>query len=198
MIFVDVGAHEGQTLEEVVKPRYGFDRIYALEPMPDQFAELVLRFGGHPGVTLLNAGLADQSGRLTLYGDNEAMDATLYATKRDTVDPTFTTECAFLRASDFVGSLPPGLVVVKLNCEGGEIPILDDLVSSGAIWGLHEVMIDFDIRKVDGHEAEEQRILGRLASIGFSRYSLSEEVMQGETHQERIAGWLDGVEGRTW
>lgn len=35
-IFLDVGAHDGQTLAEVLKPEYRFDRVYAFEPMPAQ------------------------------------------------------------------------------------------------------------------------------------------------------------------
>jgi len=197
VIFVDVGAHDGQTLEEVVKPRHGFDVIYAFEPMPDQYRTLRERFSDDPRVRLLNAGLADDVGARILYGDNSQMDATLYPTKRDIPDPSFQTKCLFVRASTFFLALPAEeTVVVKLNCEGAEVLILNDLIESGTIWRIHEAMIDFDIRKVDGHEHEEQEILDRLGDIGFTRYVLSEDVMSGETHQDRIANWLDGIAER--
>ena len=31
-IFIDVGAHVGETAEEAVLPKWNFDRVYALSP----------------------------------------------------------------------------------------------------------------------------------------------------------------------
>jgi FkbM family methyltransferase len=191
VIFLDVGAHEGQTLDEVTKPGYRFNRVYAFEPMPAQYGQLVDRFGGDPRVTLCKFGLADRTGTLSLYGDNTAMEASLHPTKRD-VDASVVTECRFVRASEFFAeNVAAGdIVVVKLNCEGAEIVILGDLIDSGEIWKLANVMIDFDIRKVAGFEHQEHELLDRFAGIGFDRYSLCDDVMVGATHQDRIANWL--------
>lgn len=194
MIFLDIGAHEGHTLEEVTKPAWPFTRIYAFEPMPDQYETLRARFGSDERVSLLAYGLSNKSGAATLYGSNAGLEASLYADKID-VDETIATECLFVRASAFfemtLNREEP--VFVKLNCEGAEVPILDDLIDSGEIWKATNVMIDFDIRKVPGKESEAERILARLAEIGFDRYCLCEDVMHGATHQDRIAAWLRGV-----
>lgn len=191
MIFLDVGAHEGQTLEEVTKPRYAFDRIFAFEPMPEQFVSLRERFEDDPSVTLLMVGLSDRAGVFPVYGDNSRMEASIYPTKLD-VDESIVTNCAFVCASAFFRDVIPNdeRVIVKLNCEGSEIAILDDLIDSGEVWKIENLMIDFDIRKVRGREKEEDRILSKFAAIGFDRYFLSHDVMLGETHQERIAHWL--------
>jgi hypothetical protein len=107
------------------------------------------------------------------------------------------TDCHFVRASEFFKAHIPGraTVVVKLNCEGAEVPILDDLADSGEIWKITNVMIDFDTRKVAGREAEADRILAKLDALGFDRYSLCENVMTlpGASHQQHIAQWLDGL-----
>lgn len=197
MIFLDVGAHEGQTLEEVTKEKYGFE-VYAYEPMPYQYMVLQARFGDNPHVKLFNCGLADEDTYAPLYGDNKAMDATMFKEKRDTPHPEHVTLCRFVNASDVFRSLPEGELIVKLNCEGAEVAILDSLVHTGMIHRALEIMIDFDIRKVDGQEGEEARITDLLHWAGFDRYSLAEQVMRGATHQERIAHWLKGIEGRTW
>lgn len=193
MIFLDVGAHEGQTLEEVVKPRYGFDWIFAFEPMPRQFAILSERFRD-PNVILLEYGLSDHSGEATFYGGNDRMETSLYASKVD-VDEREETPGRVVAASEFFEQqvAPWETAVVKLNCEGAEVPILDDLIDSGAIWRCANVMIDFDTRKVAGREGEEARVLGRLDDLGFADYCLCEDVFRGETHQDRIRCWLDGV-----
>lgn len=194
MIFLDVGAHEGQTLEEVVKPQYGFTHIHAFEPMVDQWQTANFRYGWRENVTVHHCGLAYEDGLFPLYGNNHAMDATLFKEKRDTPDPEHVTVCRFRDASEVFRSLPAGEgLVVKLNCEGGEIQILDSLIDSGEIHRVEDVMIDFDIRKVPGREQEERRIVQKLAEAGFDRYHLCEDVMRGQTHQERIAAWLRTV-----
>lgn len=191
-IFLDVGAHEGQTLEEVIDPVYGFSRILAFEPMPRQFS--VLKSREWPAtVELLNFGLSDHDGVATLYGQNDGMEASIYPTKKD-VDASVKTDVSLRRASTFVDELPDGTIVMKLNCEGAEVPILLDLISTGMIWKLAEIMIDFDIRKVEGFEGEERTIRSKLSEIGFDRFSLCEEVMVGPTHQERIRNWLLGID----
>lgn len=191
MIFLDVGAHEGQTLE--VALRYGFDRIYAFEPMPDQYAALVRRFGRLADVSLCNYGLTDRTASLRVYGTNEEMEASIYAAKAD-VDSDVVTECEFVEASEFFADHVSGGAVVKLNCEGSEIPILDNLLDTGEIWKVANVMIDFDVRKIPGQEQHEDLLLERFRSVGFGRYSLREDVMLGETHAERIGCWLDLVD----
>lgn len=193
MIFLDVGAHDGQTLEEVTKRRYGFSAIYAFEPMPAQYETLVERFGDNRDVRLFMFGLSDRDGVFPLYGHNRDMEASIYPEKRD-VDSAVVTNCCFVSASAFFRDVLTGgeKAIVKLNCEGSEIPILDDLLDSGEITKAH-VMIDFDIRKVRGRQHDEERILRRFEEARFTDYVLSEEVMVGETHQERIAAWLEGV-----
>lgn len=181
-VFLDVGAHDGQTLEAVID--LDFELIYAFEPMPKQYATLVERFK-RPNVALCNFGLSDFTGESLVYGTNDEMEASMYPQKND-VDSRVVTVCDFVRASEFFEELPDGLIV-KLNCEGAEVAILDDLIDSGQIWKIASVLIDFDIRKVLGEEHLEERTLKRLAEIGFDRYC---DWPPGNTHQDRIRAWL--------
>lgn len=199
LVSLDVGAHDGQTLEEVTKPHYPFDRIYAFEPMPREFGHLVDRFGDVDHVTLCPYGLAGKTGTLAVYGTNDEMEASLYAAKTD-VDETVVTECEFVAAGEWfhLHVTVEDTVIVKLNCEGAEVDILDDLIDSEAIGMVDHVMIDFDIRKVEGEDRQEARVLSRLRQIGFDRYATAKQVMVGKTHQDRIANWLRGYPSRFW
>lgn len=187
-IFLDVGSHTGQTLEEVTRPQYGF-KVYGFEPMPVQYQALVAAFDDKPNVILLNYGLSDKSCDKTLYGDNSQMEASVFSNKYD-VDYNVQTVCKFVQASGFLRAIQAKDVTLKLNCEGAEVEILDDLIRSGEIWSVGNLMIDFDIRKVPGGEREAKRVLKELDGIGYDRYHLSENVMHGPTHQARIANWL--------
>lgn len=190
-VFLDVGAHEGQTLEEVTRDYYGFDQIFSYEPMPEQFARLTDLYGSNPRVTLCNYGLLDVTDSAPVYGTNERMEASVYSDKAD-ADAGVVTICDFRQASVALGEVVEldDTAIMKLNCEGAEVRILADLISSGAIHLLDEILIDFDIRKVLGRESDAADTIANLASIGFDRYVLSEQVMVGHTHQERTANWL--------
>jgi FkbM family methyltransferase len=188
--FLDVGAHIGQTCDEVVKPRWGFDRIDAFEPMPAQYADLAARHGAR--VRCHRYGLAHADGTRTLWGDNAQMEASLFPDAAY-VDPAVHTECRFVDAAEWLTGevATTDAVWMKLNCEGAEVEILDRLLDTGTLPLVDHLLIDFDIRKVPGRASEADRILARLADTGYTSYHLAEDVMRGETHQDRIAAWLE-------
>lgn len=185
-VFVDVGAHEGQTLEEVTRPAHGFDLIYAIEPMPATFQTLFDRYGHHLNVEFLPVALSIRTGTAVLYGTNELLEASLFP-RKDDVDDTVRTEVRTLRASDFLASIPPARIFVKLNCEGAEAPILSDLIHSGAIGRITRLLIDWDIGKVPGMERTETMIRRGLDRRGYHWDTWPE----GITHQRRLRAWLE-------
>lgn len=186
MFAVDVGAHNGQTLEVLVD--YPFEEIHAFEPMPDQIFQLRERFT-QPNVIIHPYGLIDENCELPVYGANTHCEASIYPEKVD-LDPAVSTKCSFQQASKFFATLPDGDVFVKMNCEGAEIKILGDLIRSGLIWRITHLTFDLDIRRVRGREAEADDLLAKLAVIGFDRYQVSSDAFVGSTHREKIEGWL--------
>lgn len=195
IVFLDVGTHDGHTLEEVTSNKYNFYKIYGFEPMPQQYINAVNNFGAHHNVELFNFGLSDTTGKANLFGSNNNLGTSIYNKKND-VEKDIITECDLVETSQFFKKYisTETTVVVKLNCEGAEIPILNNLINSGEIWKISNVLIDFDIRKVTGMEYNEKLLLDRLAAIGFENYSLSDAfVGTGPTHQIRIGNWLKSV-----
>lgn len=174
-VFVDVGAHDGQTIAEAL--RYDFTRLYALEPMPAQFAHLASRFGD-PRLRLLCAGLAERGGRRPMYGSNDALEASLYP-DNENVDADIVTECTFIEASEFFADNigEDEETFVKVNCEGAEIEILANLIASGEIGKATSLLVDFDAHHVSGMEDAEEEIRERLAEIGFDRLVTSADVV---------------------
>lgn len=188
MIFVDVGAHEGQTIDEVRRAVYPFDVIHAIEPMPAQAAILRDRFSYDPRVVVHQFALSHTSGLTTMFGTNEALEASLFPEKND-VDANVRTMVVAVRASDFFRDLGCGLVV-NMNCEGGEVPILEDLLGSGEIDRIAHLMVDFDARKVVGMEEAPRNVVKGLDQTDVS-YRLTYPDLP--THAEQIACWLRTV-----
>jgi FkbM family methyltransferase len=194
-VFLDVGGHEGQTLNEVLSGKYSFDKVYCFEPMPKEHDFLVRNFTeiGRPhNLEVLNYGLLDVTEERNIYGTNEDMAASIYKEKHDVGNREHETLCKFVSSSEFFKEHidQDDLVIVKLNCEGSEVIIVDELLKSGEISKVDNMMLDFDIRKVPGREHEADELLQRLHDNNFTRYSLVHDVMIGDTHEGRIANWL--------
>lgn len=188
-IFVDVGTHEGQTLEEVVKPEYDFDLIFGLEPMPREYRVARRAFLGDPRVKVLNVGLGAATGALVMYGTNDQLEASLFREKND-VNTSAQTAVDIMDARGFFEGLPEGTVFVNMNCEGAELPILTRLLDSGSIKRINYLLVDFDIRKIPHLASQEEDL---RSGLDASDVSWTCEYPEAETHQEMIAAWLRGV-----
>ena len=183
--FVDIGSHEGQTLAEVTKERWGFDRIHAIEPMPRQMTYLRAFYGSDPRIALHDWALHDHAGWTTIYGSNALLEASLYPDKVD-VDERVRTVVRCVDAAAFFAALS-GEVVVNLNAEGAERPILDRLLETGEIARISALLVSFDIRKIASQAKEETRLRAALDRAGVNWTC---EYVEALTHQEQSAAWL--------
>ena len=186
-IFLDVGANGGQTVAAALD--WDFDDIYAFEPSSycwrrlKRFARLDTR------VHVKRFGLWNQSGEQTIYSP-ETKGGSLW--RKDNCTSNITERCQFRRASDwFAAAIRPGdMVVMKLNVEGAECDIVDDLLDSGQFDKVDFAMIDFDVRKIAAQRHREADTRARLAAFGFPRIATADRVMVGVTHRARIDNWL--------
>jgi FkbM family methyltransferase len=189
-VFLDIGAHEGATLLAVRDPKYGFDRIYCFEPASSCWP--ALEAIANERVTVCRFGLSNRSATQTLF-DPGSRGASLYADKFR--GQTAQEEIKLVRASDwFRENLSPAdEAYVKLNCEGAEVDIVEDLLDAGLLQNVRSVMIDPDVRKIPSQAHRERELRERLAASGLDNYALEEDVMLGRTHRERIQHWLRGA-----
>lgn len=178
-IFIDVGAHYGETLHVALDPKWGFDRIFTLEP-----ASLCLSMLGkfrNPRLVIEPVALSNRNGSATLHGAG-LLGGSLYADKKQIADAAevVTETITLVRASEwFEKNIPPGAeVYLKMNCEGGEADILEDLLDSGLIDKVTAVYVDFDIRKVPTQAHRQAGIERRLAQSGV-RYLSTDMIGKG-------------------
>ena len=190
-VFLDIGAHKGESLSGILNDDYLFDEIHCFEPMPEPFAVLKKCFEGkgRAKVFFHNFGLADFSGEQEIYGKD--VGASMFADKVD-IDNRLAEKCAFVRATDFYKEHlnKEDLIIMKLNCEGGEIAILNDLLDSGEIFKNDHMMIDFDARKIPSMHDKPREVLRRLKEAKYKNYYLRLAVIRGETPFRNWLGHL--------
>jgi FkbM family methyltransferase len=197
-VFLDVGANRGQTLEVVVDPAWGFDRIHCFEPAPGCWPQL--------------EALADDRVRIWRFGLFGADDTAVLHNPGSSGASIFDKPAApggepvpiELRdaAAWFAEHVDAGdEVVMKVNCEGAECDLLDRLIDTGEIAKVDELLVHWDVRKVEGMGEREARTKERLRAVGAPFHD-AESVRYGRNVADKTVNWLRwysaGPLGRLW
>ena len=195
-VFLDVGAHDGGTLAAVRDPKFGFDRIYCFEPARACWP--ALEAFRDERVAVCRFGLWNRTCDHELY-DPGSVGASVFPDKFQ--DTRSGEPARFVRATAWFREhlRDNDEIYLKLNCEGAEADIVEDLLESGELVRVRSVMIDPDVRKIPSQAHRERELRDRLAASRLTNYAMEEDVMIGATHHERIQHWLRvaGAEERT-
>ena len=143
-IFIDVGSHFGETLNEVRKDKYGFDKIYSIEPSKKCIKNLQA-IKDHR-LNFFNFGLSNSNKEVRLYNSGLAK-ASIYTNKKNNNYEII----KLVKASEWFKKhiRHNNIVVVKLNCEGSECDIVEDIILSNEIYKIYNILITFDVRFFD-------------------------------------------------
>jgi FkbM family methyltransferase len=160
---IDCGANIGMSVI-FFKSMYPEAEVVAFEPDPRTFARLEenVRANRLSDVRLVNAALAASPGTVHFYSDTRA-DGSIVAS----LDPARGGSLALAVQAVTLSSFIEGPVdFLKVDVEGAEYDLVQELVDSGAIQQVHEAAIEVHADPA----APERRatLVGRLASAGFS------------------------------
>jgi FkbM family methyltransferase len=185
-IFIDVGAHNGETLHVALNPIFGFTSVYSLEPSKICL-DYLYRFTD-PRLIILPFGLSNKSGNAILHGSG-LLGGSLYSDKRQITaneKMLINEEISLLQASEFINGLSfvdaKTEIFLKLNCEGSECDILDDLILNENINKISSIYVDFDVRKIKSQSYRQAIIENQLTSLNVKYHtpdSLSAKGNQG-------------------
>jgi FkbM family methyltransferase len=198
-VFLDVGANTGQSLAAAIEYG-GFDQIVCFEPVEMCWAYLKAK--ANQQTRIEKFGLWDRNTKATVYEPGTKGAGMWLKDKRLATDKPITSQVGeFRRASEwFKANVDTAdCIYLKINCEGAECDILDDLLDSGEFDKVDYLMVHFDVVKIKAmsHRAEQTKI--RLEQYSFPRVAYCKDVMLGATHGDRIINWLklcDGTGGR--
>ena len=165
-IFLDVGAHDGETLDVALNPKWGFDRIDSFEPASSRLK--TLRKFRHKRLSIHDFGLSSQTKNTTLYGAG-LLGGSIYSEKNylDVKATSYMEEIKLQSASEWLNknTTANDEIFLKLNCEGSEADILENLIAEKLIFRVKSIYVDFDIRKVPGQAHRQKEIEDKLKSL---------------------------------
>jgi FkbM family methyltransferase len=185
-VFLDVGAHVGESLKPALDSRYRFDRIVCFEPVPACWAALEELMDDR--VEICRFGLWKQSSRRPIFGAG-LLGASIFTE----TGQSGRSEVVELRRASFwfrehIGDSDE--VYLKLNCEGSECDILEDLLESGEIRKVTSSLVDFDVRKAPLLAHREREVMVLLERAGVSGIVSLKESYKGASHTATIENWL--------
>jgi FkbM family methyltransferase len=189
-IFIDVGGFDGGSSCAALDPLFGFDVVYCFEPVASCCEHIDAAITSKR-FRLVRAGLLDKTTTMPVYGTG-TLGASIYPDAPSGGVHGGVEESAFIRASEFFQEniKDDDRVWMKLNCEGAEIAILNDLLNSGEATKLEEVLIDYDAAKIPSMQHQVELLEARLATAPF-KYHYPPEVQYGMvTHFGGIRNWL--------
>ncbi len=188
-VFLDIGAHLGETLSVVRARKWGFDRIVCFEPAAVCWPKI--RELADERVELCTFGLSDQDQVLTLHNPG-SVGASLWAAK-DTSELAL--DCDFRDAAAWFEDnvVETDTVYAKINVEGAEVGIIGRLAEAGQLGKIDHLLVHFDVRKIPGMEYLEDQARRQLDEAGID-YQLAGDIQFGGVYRG-TRNWLKWVHG---
>lgn len=194
-IFLDVGGHNGETLSVALNPKWEFDSVHSFEPSTSSYS-ILRKFRGK-NLYIHNYGLGSKSETKNFYGAG-TVGGSLYPNKNfaDKNALNYVEEVKIIEASFWIeeNTKPSDQIFLKMNCEGSEADILENLIETSTIFRIASIYVDFDVRKIPGQEFRQTLLENALESLNVSFTTPEKLKTKGEPaiekwlHTELVAG----------
>lgn len=170
-IVIDCGANVGDVTKEFAQTQA---TVYAFEPDPYCFSILEEKFRGFSNVKLFHQAVGTENISINLYRAKNfsedpaflSQSSSVYAAKRNVCD----SDAVQVEQIDFVAfvrSLPKKVSILKIDIEGAEVPVIEQLLESNAIDRIDHLF-------AETHEKQIPELLERTVAL---RLRIAEEVL---------------------
>ena len=145
-IFLDIGGHMGETLDDIITYNE-FDIIHSFEPCLELYTKYLKKYENDK-VKIHNFGLSDKTSKEIIYNPG-SVGASVLKDKKAKKGYKLEEECQFIAAEEwFKKNLDKkDEIIVKFNCEGSEYFIIKNLIESNEYDKITFCMIWTDILK---------------------------------------------------
>lgn len=185
-ILLDVGAHTGETARIATLPQWGFESVYSFEPASSCWPILDELAAADPRIRVVRSALWKSDGHVELFGAG-SIGASMFRSKEQAGPEVVSTVNSSSWFQEHIAA--DDVVFVKLNCEGAELGILENLAASGEICKIDHLVVHFDIRKVPELLGEEARLVQILNSSNV-KWLCADQIFYGRDVSEKTHNWL--------
>jgi FkbM family methyltransferase len=191
-IFLDVGAHFGETAEVALEKRYSFDRICCFEPSKKCLPQLHTLAQKDSRVEVYPFGLGAQDCHRQLRRSGELSATVVGAESQLAIQGSELVEMRDIAKwmDHNLDEDDEALCVMKINCEGSEVELLERLLETKKLSYFYSVVISWDIREYERGLEYEAALRGKILKEGVMNHCSSDDVMIGASHAARVDHWL--------
>lgn len=172
--FLDIGANTGQTFDEFLSkdPKYDGWTVWCFEPSPRHLPELMKtaeRYRDRYHINICPFGVWSNDGYgLFRQKDDPRGDSFFPELATDHVVNNLDTGYQMIVPQSGIGAIlrnypDDDIVVVKLDCEGAEYPILEALLKSPELRKVNELYVEF--HNVGQPEGTAQGLIDAFANL---------------------------------
>lgn len=151
-IVMDCGAHKGAFAEGIVN-KYKC-RVYAFEPVRKWADDLVVKFANHPTVSVFDFGIAATTRKEKFFVNGDS--SSIFNESDEQIEVQFVDWGGFM-----LSRMLNNVDLLKLNVEGMEYEILEDIIEMRASRVFKNIQVQFHMNVPD-FEARHARIRDSL------------------------------------
>ena len=159
---IDLGANAGEFTRAMADTGA---QVYAFEPDPHALDLLHAHVGGMPNVTIIAAAAGTENTKAKLYRkvgfahepDRASKSSSLFAEKSN-VSLSSALDVEVIDFTAFLGQLDRPVALMKIDIEGGEVPLMEALLSRQDRLAIQEIYVETHERKLP-HLAMRTRAL---------------------------------------
>lgn len=173
---IDCGANIGKFTVPMAES--GAD-VHAFEPNPDAYACLVEKTSGYPNVQRYQAAATTEAGQVKLYlhkyaGDDPVHFSTgssLVESKRNVRKNRYEMVDG-IPFADFVEQLDGRVRLLKMDIEGAEVGIINQLLDRGLHERIDQAFIEVHDRQIKALAEPTEKLRQRLKALGVEHFRL--------------------------
>lgn len=175
-IVIDCGANVGDVTDYFVT-RGAI--VYAFEPNPYAFQRLQSRFDGNNNVICIKKAVSDHDGTGKLFlHELASSDQVKYSTgssmvgDKNNVNESTYEEIEVINLSNFIDSLDSEVKVLKIDIEGEEHKVLNQMIDNGIIASIPHIFVETHEKKVPSCRVGMQKVREKINMFGLDNVDL--------------------------
>lgn len=176
-VAIDCGANIGLFTESLAE--WG-GKVFAFEPNPYAFTELKQKFSDKEQVVCIPKGVYTGKEKKDLYlhewSDSDAVKwstGSSLLNVKDNVDENNSIQVEMENLREFIEKLGSRIKVLKMDIEGVEFDVLDDLIESGVIYKIDHVFVETHDHQIPEIRSKADSVRKKIKDLKIENIDLN-------------------------